>query len=336
MSNYSFTEGTFGDYQTIILSNDKTGAKIEVALRGATALKYLIPFNGAMLDILDGFATPQEMNESKGARCWIMAPFANRIPDGKYIFNGQELMLDPVPPRNQVIHGFLSNIDYDLYKVDKTENSIEATLVNRKIRKGVIKGYPFSLDVYVKFKLEEDKLSVNITAENIGDEPAPFGTGWHSYLKTGNGGIENLVLTADAEKTIVVNSNLIPFEGEKAYGNIGNFPALDFRGGRLPENRILKDKILDNAFSELKKDKDGYSRTSIHDLSTGLTLSIFQRGGIVLVFTGDSLPGRKRNSVAIEPMQFITNAFNRPEYKDEITVQPGKNSVFEFGIEISR
>jgi aldose 1-epimerase len=335
MSRYTIKEGKFGKYPTVLLSDGKKGETLEVVLRGATALRYLVNYEGKIINILDGFETQDELEAAKGARCWIMAPFANRIQNGKYYFNGTDYELSPIPPRDQVMHGFLSNIQYELYKTDTTENSIEATFVTKKTRPGVFSGYPFSLDVYVKYKLEDGKLSCKIIGENVGEEPLPFGSGWHSYLKTGDEGIEHLILTLDAEKTIAVDSNLIPLSGENAFVDVINFPHLDFRSDRLADKRILKNKKLDNAFTELKKCKDGFSKASLYDPHNGLKITLFQRGGVTLVFTGDSLKTRPRKAVAIEPMQFITNVFNRDDFKDEITVLPGRNSVFEFGIEIN-
>ena len=334
MNKFSFSEGTFGKHPTVILTNKQTGSKLEIALTGAIALKYLVPVNGKLLDILDGFETPEELVGTKGARNWIMVPFANRIQNGTFKFNGIEYHLDPIPPRNQVMHGLLSNVLYEVFSSDKTENSISVTLVCRKIRKDIIKGYPFSFDVYVKYKMEDDKLTVTVTGENIGEKPAPFFSGWHGYFKTGDDGIEHLELTVDADNVILVNDDLIPEQGFKAFGNISDYPALDFRSKNSSDSRTLKDKKLDNGFSQLKKYPDGYSRSNLHDPKNGFTLSVFQRGGVTLVFTGDSLPSRRRKAVAIEPMQFMTDSFNRIEESEGIVVMPGKISVFEFGVEI--
>lgn len=336
MSKYSFSEGTFGEYSTITLANTKTGSKLEVSLLGAIALKYLVPFKGELIDILDGFADPEELKSTKGARNWIMVPFANRISNGKYDFNGNEYILGPIPPRNQVMHGLLSNTRYEVFSIEKTENSISATLVNKEIRKDNNKGYPFSFDVYVKYRIENYKLTITVTGENVVDEPAPFFSGWHGYFKTGNKGIDHLELTLDAEDIIVVNKDLIPESGAKAYENISDHRELDFRSSIPGNKRLLAGKKLDNGFTNLKKYDDGYSRAKLYDPGNGLTLSVFQRGGVTLVFTGDTLPGRIRKAVAIEPMQFMTNSFNRIAESGGIIVQPGRTTEFKFGIEVQK
>jgi aldose 1-epimerase len=336
MSKYSLEKGTFGKYPTVILKNNSNNEKLEIALRGATTLSYFIDFYGNPLKIIDGFESPEEMEQSTGAKGWVMAPFANRIRNRKYSFNGKDFELDSNFPGNEVMHGLLSNVNYDLYKTDITQNSIEAVFVCKKIRPGVFKGYPFSLDVYVKYKLVNDELYVSITGENVGDEPLPFNCGWHPYFKTSENGIDHLIMTLNAAKIILLAKDMTPIDGEEAYESIEKHSDFDFRISRHFDERSLKNKILDNGFCDLVIDKDGYSRTSIYDPKNKLEIILFQRGGITLVYTGDTLPKNRRKAVAIEPMQFLTNAFNRLELKEKIKVLPGKNSTFEFGVEIKQ
>jgi len=79
---------------------------------------------------------------------------------------------------------------------------------------------------------------------------------------------------------------------------------------------------------------EGLSRTSIEDPDAGLTLTVVQEGGLMHLFTGDTLPIRPRASIALEPVQFMTNAFNRPRQRSD-RAAPGRTSVFRFGVEAS-
>ncbi len=336
MSRYKFSENKFGNYNSIILADDEEGSKFEFTLQGGTPLSFKINLDETLIDIFDGFATPEEFKSAKGARCWIMMPFANRIPDGIYSVNETKYILDPIPPRNQVIHGFTSYETFSVKDINVIDESIEAVLTLNKIRPGIFKGYPFSLDIELKFRLEADKLAVTISANNLGNKPAPFAPGWHPYFKTGEHGIEDLVFTLNAEEIIMLDNNNIPLDGDKAYRNLNDFPQLDFRESIPPVNRKINGKVLDNCYSKLAVDKDGYSKASIFDPANGLKITLFQKGGVTLAFSGDTVAQRRRNSIAIEPMKFITNAFNRNELKEDVLIKPGEKSVFEFGVEISK
>lgn len=334
MSKYNITKKKFGKFDSLQLSDSIAGTSFEINLQGATPLKYLIPVNGKLFDILDGFATPEEFEKAEGARCWIMAPFANRIPEGKYNFQNQSYKFDPVPPRTKVIHGFTSFEKFDISESNITDSSAEVILTTKKIRPGAFKGFPFSLDVSVKYKLEGLKISIQVTANNIGSNAAPFGTGWHPYLKTSDKGIENLILTIDADEIIQLDERLIPLAGKDAYAAIDKYPDLDFRSNQTKDKRTINGKIIDNCYTKLKSKSDGFYKASIFDPENGMEISMFQKGGVTLAFSGDTLKARKRDSIALEPMQFMTNAFNREELKDKIKIMPGEKSIFEFGIEV--
>ena len=334
ITNYSFEEKYFGEYKTLILRHNKSGSEAQIAFKGAILLKFMAASGTKLTNVIDGFATPEEFKAAKGARCWIMAPFANRIPQGKYLFEGIEYQLEPIPPRDQVIHGFAAYQNFTLSKVRNESDFIEAIFVTKNIRPGVFKGYPFALDVYVSYKLEKNKLSVKITGSNVGDNVLPFSPGWHPYFKTSDEGIENLILTIDAENIIIMNDALIPLDGEEAYAKIEDFPQYNFASNKDEKSRIINSRILDFCYAGLKRKHDGYYRASIFNPSTGLKINVFQKEGFFLIFSGDSLPSRKRESIALEPMRFLTNAFNRKEFSEDIKIHPGESSTFEFGFEI--
>lgn len=336
MGRYKFLERAFGQYKTIVLADEIEGNEFEIAQQGATPISYKIILNGKSFNILDGFASPEEMKAARGARCWIMMPFANRIPGGRYSVNGHEFKLDPVPPRTEIIHGFTSYETFSVSNVIISENSIEVALSYNKIRPGKFNGYPFALDLEVKYKLQPEKLSIQISAENAGTGRAPFSTGWHPYFKTSDNGIESLIFTLNADGIILLDDKNIPLPQGAAYGRVDNFPDLDFRAGVPDERRRINGRVLDNCFSDLLIEDDGFSRASIQDKENGLKITLFQKGGVTLAFSGDSLAQRKRNSVAVEPMQFITNAFNRSELIEKVFIMPGEKSIFEFGVEISK
>jgi aldose 1-epimerase len=336
MNRYNFTQNKFGKYDSIKLSDTVKGTSLEICLQGATILKFLIPINGNHFDIFDGFATPEEFEQTKGARCWIMAPFANRIPDGKYFFQDKLYQIDPIPPKTEVIHGFTSFEKFEVSEVNVTNSFAEVMLTTKKIRPNVFNGFPFALDISVKYKLEDLKVTVQVIADNVGIDAAPFGTGWHPYLKTSEKGIEHLILTIDAEELIQIDSSLIPLSGKKAYAEIDKFPNLDFRSSLAIDKRAINNRVLDNCFSKLKPYTEGNFKSSIFDPENGMQITMFQKGGVTLAYSGDTLMTRKRNSIALEPMQFITNAFNRDELKDKIKILPGEKSIFEFGVEVSQ
>lgn len=336
MARFQVRESRFGAYPVTVLSDSVAGARAEIAHRGATLLSFRVQRGGRPVELVDGFATPEELADPKGARSWIMAPFSNRIAEGRYAFQGASHQLELTQPKARTaIHGLLRTEPFELVRTEETGDLTGVTFACTALRAGRFPGYPFDVDVRVRFVLRERSLSVEITGENVGGRPAPFGCGWHPYFKTSEGGIDQLVLSIPAQGVIRTDDRLLPLDGQAAYAAFADMPDLDFRPARPAASRRLGKAVLDRCFYGLSVGPDGLSRTSIEDPDAGLTLTVFQEGGLMHVFTGDTLPIRPRASIALEPVQFMTNAFNRPETKDRTLLPPGKTSVFRFGVAAS-
>jgi len=337
MARFQVRESRFGTHPATVLSDSVTGARAEIAHRGATLLSFRVQQGGRPVDLLDAFATPEELEDPKGARSWIMAPFSNRIADGRYVFQGVSHQLELTQPKSRTaIHGLVRTEPFEPIHAEETGDSAGITLTCRSLRSGRFPGYPFDVDVRVRFMLRERSLTMEIAGENVGAQAAPFGCGWHPYFKTSEHGIDHLVLSVPAQGVILTDDRLLPLEGQAAYRPLADEPVVDFRPGRPAASRRLGKAVLDRCFYGLSADADGLSRTSIEDPDAGLTLTVVQEGGLTHVFTGDTLPIRPRASIALEPVQLMTNAFNRPEVKDRIALPPGQTSVFRFGVEASR
>jgi aldose 1-epimerase len=336
MARFQVREGRFGAYPATVLSDSVGGGRAEVAHRGATLLSFRVQHGGRPVDLLDGFATPEELADPKGARSWIMAPFSNRIAEGRYDFQGTSHQLELTQPKSRTaIHGLLRTEPFEPIRTEEAGDLASVTYACQALRAGRFPGYPFDIDVRVRFVLRQRSLSIEIAGENVGGRPAPFGCGWHPYFKTSENGIDHLVLSIPAQGVIRTDDRLLPLEGQAAYGAFGDMPDLDFRPARPAASRRLGKAVLDCCFYGLSVGPEGLSRTSIEDPDAGLTLTVVQEGGLMHLFTGDTLPIRPRASIALEPVQFMTNAFNRPETRDRIVLPPGRTSVFRFGVEAS-
>jgi aldose 1-epimerase len=55
---------------------------------------------------------------------------------------------------------------------------------------------------------------------------------------------------------------------------------------------------------------------------------------VVLVFTADTVTRDVRHAIALEPMESMSNAFNRADCADAIRLEPGQKRQFRCGVEI--
>jgi aldose 1-epimerase len=321
--------GLIDGFDAVELVDSRGGARALFARRGATLLDWRVPVTGGMLALTDGYTSPTELAAQNGVRNGVLAPFPNRIADGRYAFGGRDHNLLPLTPAGQrlIYHGFLRQMDMDVTEV--REGEAEATVVfTARIGPQDFPGYPYALDLRVETSLGPQGIAVTLGATNRGDEAAPYAGGWHPYFRLGNATVDGLELAVPASQTIATDAALIPLSGEAAYAPLASLPAMDFR-----RPRPLGSQVLDTCYADLQAGADGLIRSRLQDPASGRSLTIWQRGGLTHVFTGDTLARDPRRAVAIESVEVMTNAFNRPELAEAISLAPGASRSFTCGAE---
>ena len=334
MARFTINRSTFGTHETVVVEDTAGGTKAVLARLGASLLSFHVPLGGEPFDITDGFATPEELAQRSCGRAILMAPFSNRIDDGKYEFGGQGHDLGVTDTKNRVIlHGFVSKAAWDVTAETAGDASASVTFITRAIRQGAFRGYPFDVDVSVAYTVKPARLEVEMAARNVGKTDAPFGGGWHPYFRTSAKGIDRLRLIIPCRTRIATDQRLLPLAGDAAYVPIEKSPEFDFRPGRPGDGNVLGKRFIDGAFADLETDCGGWAHTTIEDVETRRRIVVFQERGLMHVFTGDPLPVRGRLALALEPVEFMTNAFNRPECRAGITLKAGAERRFRFGVE---
>lgn len=334
MKRFIFSSTDFFGYGTITLTDNKTLSSVEIALRGANVLNYKITKDGKQINLIDGFSTKEEFETGYGARSFIMAPYSNKIKNEEYEFYGQKYKLNIDNPELSMRHGFVSKIDFEIFNVNIFDDFVEVVFYTEAIRATNYKGYPFDVDVFVRYRFSGDELLVEITGKNIGKNAAPFGSGWHSYFKTNEDGIDNLNLELNADKIVLIDNKQVPLADEEAYALLNEHPEIDFRNSIPLEKRFFGTKPVNVCFTELTLKNDGFFETILNDFENKIELTIFQHSGVTYVYTGDDLKSRSRKSVAIEPVEFMTDSYNRSECAEMLELKPGKSKNFVFGVKV--
>jgi aldose 1-epimerase len=148
----------------------------------------------------------------------------------------------------------------------------------------------------------------------------------HPYFRLGTESIDELELTIPAQSVIRTTPDLFPLSGAEAHG----LPAIDAPDFR--EARSIGEAVLDTCYSDLVPDDDSISRTLLSNPRTGQSLEISQDNGHMHVFTGDTLGRDRRRSIALEPVEVITNSFNRADLVERITLAPDSHRSFRCGV----
>lgn len=300
---------------TVVVLHD--GARLEVALAGATVLRWSTPTpDGGTVELAAGYPSAAELERNLSGAFAVMAPFANRVRDGRYTFAGAEHDLRPAmhPQDTEVIHGLVRRARWRLDGVD-TSGGLAAVTLSTSIAPADHPGYPFALDLQLVLRVGGSRLAAELTARNVGATAAPVVLGWHPYLALpGHETIDGLGLTVPARARVAVDDGLLPLPGDSAYVDVDGLSLDTIDGARLDTSFLLADP-------------DGVVSTWLRSPVTGRAVEVRQRADqapVMHVFTGDTLPGQERQVIALEPVSGIADAFNRPEWDERVRLEPGE------------
>ena len=251
--------------------------------------------------------SPDDVGE--GYQGKTILPWPNRIDHGTYTFGGTEYVV-PInePARDTALHGLLSFTEWQPVKHSHNRLVLET-------QQHPTYGYPFHLTFRLEYELDDGGVRSTLTARNIGDTAAPFGTANHTYIAAPDGTrINDMGLQLGADTYYVVNDRLIPTGTAPVAGT-----KYDFR-----DRRTIGATVMDTAFTGLPRDSDGlatvsFTRPGGHDVDLVLD------GGYdyLQVYTDDAPQGHPpRSGLTVEPVSCAPDAFNNGD--GLVVLDPGK------------
>ncbi len=255
-----------------------------------------------------------------GAHGMVLIPWPNRLADGRFTWEGQEHQLDLTEPeKDNAIHGLLQWRNWAVL-----ERTGDAVRVGTRLHP--TDRWPFALDVSVGYRLNDDGLSVETRARNIGGSPCPYACGQHPYLSPGPGAkVDECTLELKAETRIETDpERQLPTGTEPVEGT-----EYDFRGAR-PIGTLA----MDYAFTDLERDSEGRSwvRLGCPDERV-VELWTDEAYPVTEIYTADTLaPERQRHGLAAEPMSAPPNALATGELV--VRLEPGNEHVARWGVRL--
>jgi aldose 1-epimerase len=278
---------------------------------GATLRSYRV----AGQEVVDGFALDEMSDSGRGQ---VLAPWPNRLADGRYEFGGIKCQaaLDE-PSRSNAIHGLVRWLPWRLDSRAQNVASLSCTLHAQP-------GYPWRIDLRVEYKLGRNGLVVTASACNPGPVPIPFGIGFHPYLSAFGGPVDALKVVIPGRRRLICDDRGIPTGDAATTGT-----EYDFTAGR-----VMGATALDTAFCALTRDESGIATVSLTDPSSGATTKVWMDTSFryLMVYTADRVlsPERARRSIALEPMSCPPNALQTGT--DLVSLDPGGTWQGRWGI----
>jgi aldose 1-epimerase len=264
--------------------------------------------------VIAGFA---ESEMCTGCAGQLLAPWPNRIRDGRYTFaeHAYQLSLTEAE-RHNAIHGLVNWTCWHPVEVGEDAVTLAVDLPPQP-------GYPWPLRLTTRWSVGESGLTSTTTATNVGEVPCPFGFAAHPYLAPPAGtAVDDLLLHVPAEQRLLVDGRLLPIGAARVAGTEFDFSS----------PRRIGALVLDTAFGGVTRDPDGASTVTVSTVD-GAGVRIWADAGFGWwqVFTADTLTAeRKRAAVAVEPMTCPPDAFR--SRRDLITLEPGETWSGTWGV----
>lgn len=288
---YTETHEQFGEYSKLTVRHEVSGTEMTIIPeRGARLNDFLVKMHGETVGIIAGYSDAELSEDVLSSKSALLAPFPNRVADGRYEWRGQEYQLDINREKEQnAIHGFVSNQNFELISSGEIDDYYE--LVLECASEGA-KGYPFPFLLTVTYRFGGVWLEVATELKNTGKTVIPAGFGWHPYY-TVAGNINNLQLVLPEVEEIEVDERMIPTGKKVPYTT---FSKPDW----------IAETQLDTGFRLLSPQRE----VQLYDKERGLTVTVSLEGDgnqydYLQLYTPPD-----RESIAIEPMTCAADAFN--------------------------
>lgn len=280
------------DFAYLDLKNGKESAKAKISLHEGGRLMEL-QFNGIYI-IKD---EPSSKYKDTFASS-ILFPFANRIKNGLYSFNGKEYKLNcNENGRNNALHGLVFDKKFEIIDRDLKYNSCAITLLYQEKEKSI--GFPFLYNIYITYTLKDNNINVSVKIKNTDKNSFPFTLGWHPYFLSND--LYNSSLNFKSNEKIQFDKNLIT----SGFTNYNQEMPLQIKDNQLDDSYILKTNLIE------------FTTPLYHiKLDTNTAENFLQ------TYTPEN-----RNTIAIEPMTGICDSFNNKKglqtlhSNDEFTTQ---------------
>jgi aldose 1-epimerase len=263
-------------------------------------------------DVFVPFPEDQVAPAGHGA---VLVPWPNRIRDGLYTWEGEELQLDITEPdRVTALHGLAMWQRW-------TPVEVEDAAVTLELRLAPSGGYPFDLLVRTTYRLTAAGLHVQTSATNLGEQAAPYGVGFHPWLSPGDGDLDECTVRLDAASRVTVDERLLPTGTEPVTGHFD-----------LREPRTARGLDLDDAFLDVLRDEDGLSWIRLEG-PDGRTAAVWMDESMDAwqACTGDHIGAvdYRRCGLAAEPMSCIADAFRTGDRL--VRLEPGATHEVTWG-----
>jgi aldose 1-epimerase len=234
----------------------------------------------------------------------FLAPWANRLDGDGFWANGKKYNFDMTlgnyrkDGRGLPIHGLLGTSA--IWRVTDIGADKKSAHVTSKFEfwkyPDLMAQWPFAHEYEMTYRLADGALEVITTVSNLSADAMPLAIGYHPYYRIPDVPRDQWILRLPARKAVVADDRRVP---------TGELKAMD-----LPNPLPLKDRTLDDGFTDLERDAGGRARFAIEAGEKQIEILFGPRYPVAVIWEPASPPGQTFDFICVEPMTGVTNAIN--------------------------
>ncbi|NLR61239.1 aldose 1-epimerase [Chitinophaga polysaccharea] len=311
---HSFQEAGF---DIIALQDHVAGTQVEIIPScGALLHAFKVKHSQGKLNLIDSYkdVADLEANLRTSFKSVKLSPYACRMKDAQYIWEGKSYSIQKTLAPGNAIHGLLYDAPFTV-TAQVTDDEHAAVTLTHHFKQTDDAGYPFAYDCIAKYTLRaNNELQVTTTIVNKNGHTIPVVDGWHPYFTTGTH-VDELELTFASKEIVEFNDKLLPT------GKL--LPYTEFVQGKL-----LKGVELDNSF--VLDNGQSQPLATIRDPKKNIRIAFYP---------GNSYPILQiyipphRTSIAVENLSGAPDAFNNGV--GLVQLAAGESKVFDTRIQVS-
>ncbi len=270
-SRYAVEERDVKGSSVVVLVDNEVGQTAMVLPSvGNNCISYKARIGGREIELL--YAPPDGetlQGRPSGYGIPILFPWPNRIEYGKFTFEGQDVHLKTPEEGAHLLHGYVLNRPWQALGSGSSDG--EGAWVTCRFRsvdfREIGAEWPFPFEVEATYRLKDGALSVEVKGTNAGERNMPAGLGYHPYFPLpllSSGDRKNCSVMLPCDRYWPLREDNIPTGELKEVSGDYSLQA------RTP----LGERYYDDVWSDVRFDKDGWSRCIFEDPDAGVRIVI--------------------------------------------------------------
>lgn len=325
------------------LSNDAS-MRVQVMNYGARLFGIWVPtLSGDVINVLAGFATPDEFRGVNPYFNATIGRMANRLSDAQFTLDGVTYRLSVNEIGRHHLHGGVTGFDRRMWEV---VSAADGAITMQYISPDGEEGYPGTLTVYVTYRLGDDN-SLALEYEATTTLPTPVNMTNHSYFNL-DGDFRSIL-----RHRVRIDSDVVALTDDEfvSRGDMLNVEGTMYDFRRMREVGEFLRPLVPHVVG-----RGGYDLSYVltaHDDSTAVATAVAEHSGVRMdvytdrpclqFYTGNFLDGSvvgrhtyQYQSAFCMEAQDYSNAPNVPAFPSNI-LRPGERytsrTVYRFGLE---